>query len=137
MAKTAGNSSESWQQTLALAKVLLRNYGILHEIQAEQLKRYPIACCNISIDGSASIDGDKKSVTFEIKTSREYYIEAGKSVKRHKYSPTKLTFTSKKYSEELKMATTNLTNWTKGLLWGDDTIVEVIIDGSKVIAPEA
>lgn len=133
MAKNTRDSTESRKQTLVLAKLLLRNYGILHEIHVKQLEAYPIACCNISIDGIASVDGEEKSVKYELKTTRMFFRKDGKVFPRHQKSVLGwLTVPPSKYEAQCKLAATNLINWTQELLWDDQTKVEVFIDGSKI-----
>lgn len=133
MAETPGSNSDSWRQSLTLAKILLRKHGILHGFHVTQLENYPIACCKISLDGSIEIDADRKLVTFTIKTLRNFKREDKEIVPRAKYSPFgKIEVPDDAYEQECKMAVINLNTWTKELLWGaDETTVKVIIDGRE------
>lgn len=133
MGQDTANRSESWQQQLNLAKILLRKYGTLHGFHIKQLECYPIACCPIALDGTSTVDGDKKLVTYEIKTKRKYFRKNGQVVERNKNSLLGLIVVpATKYEKNKEFAVTNLINWSKELLWGPETIVEVHIDGSKI-----
>lgn len=133
MAETPGSNSESWRQSLTLAKILLRKHGILHGFHVTQLENYPIACCKISLDGSIEIDADRKLVTFTIKTSRNFKKQDKEIVARSPMSPFgKWEVPDNVYKEECELAVINLSTWTKELLWGaDETKVKVIIDGRE------
>jgi len=135
MEEASKPNSESWKQNLVLAKILLRNYGLLHSFHVQQIEYYTIACCHIAIAGEAEINADSKTVTFRIKTEREYVKNKDKEiVPRHKYSLLRyFAVTPKRYKEECEFAYNNLNTWTKELLWGSDkTIVKVIIDGREI-----
>jgi hypothetical protein len=122
-----GNSTAA--EKLALAKILLRNFGTLHGFHIAQLERYPIACMNISVDGVVEVFPEKKSVKFNIMTRRHYYKNGAVTVKRDRYSPVGwLLVSNKKYEKEKALALSNLKSWTSELLWGTQTGVEVEFD---------
>lgn len=130
------SAPSAWKQKLLLAKVLLRKYGMLHEFHISQLEHYPIACCKISLDGEARVYAADKTVVFDIKTSRKYTKKNGSIVERNKYSLLgKISVSKKAYEEEKGLAFINLYTWTRELLWGEETIVKVIIDGQQVSYP--
>lgn len=127
--------SSSLKQQLLLAKLLLRKYGTLHEFHVKQLENYPIACCGISLEGEVEVNGDNKSVTFKIKTKRDYQLNGKEVVERGKYMKFfgKIAISATKYKEEIEFAKTNLNTWTKELLWGPETDVRLVIDGREII----
>lgn len=132
MAEIADLDAESRRQNLILAKILLRKFGILHEFHAQQLERFTVACCLSSVSGEVIVNGDDKSVTFDIKTFRFFKKNGNQILPRKKYSLMGyLKFPPKKYDEDKKLAKENLVNWTRELLW-TDTEVKVIIDGQSV-----
>ena len=132
MAEITDLDAEARNQNVILAKLLLRKFNILHEFHAQQLERFTIACCNSSISGDVTVDGDARTVEYNLKTLRYFKKEGKKTVARHRLSPIGyLNFPPKKYEEEKKLALKNLMGWTKELLW-DDTRVKVIIDGQPV-----
>lgn len=132
MAEVADLDAESRRQNLILAKVLLRKFNILHEFHAQQLERFTIACCNASIGGDVSVNGDDRTVIYNLKTFRFNKKHGRDIVPRRKFSPVGyLKYPPKKYAAELKMALQNLSSWSKELLW-DDTQIRVIIDGRTV-----
>lgn len=132
MAEITDVDAEARNQNVILAKLLLRKFNILHEFHAQQLERFTIVCCNASISGDVIVDGDARTVEYDLKTDR-FYKKVGKKIEpRHKLSFLGyLKFPPKKYEEEKKLALKNLLGWTKELLW-DDTQVKVTIDGQPV-----
>ena len=87
----------------------------------DQLKKYPIACCETSISGSASLYATSRIVDFDIKSTKDYYLKDGKIHPRMKYSPMRLIYMVVEQKEK-DMAVKNLKNWTRELLWADTTI---------------
>lgn len=134
MAETSGSNSESWRQRLMLAKMLLRQYGILHEFHVKQLENYPIACCKISLDGDIEVDADRRLVSFNVRTLKEYKKKNGEVVPRAQFSLYRTFKISKQeYQNECELALINLNTWTKELLWGiNETKVKVLIDGREI-----
>jgi hypothetical protein len=144
MAKASEVSSESRQNQYMLAKLLFTKYGVLHSFHELQLKYWPIACCNISIDGYAMVEPNLKKVTYWVYTKKYYKLSAEgtveidgsvsyetKPVKRSKFSPLKLIYApGKKYKNEMKQAFINLETWTQDMLW-PDTTVEMYYDEQK------
>lgn len=132
MAEIANLDAQTGKQNLILAKILLRRFNILHEFHAQQLERFTIACCNASLSGEVVVNGDDRTVTFDIKTYRFYKKMGSKTVSRNKLSLMGyLKFPPKKYEAERQLALQNLAAWTKELLW-DNTRVKVIVDGKPV-----
>ena len=123
------NDNSQVAEKLALAKILLRNFGAIHSFHIHNLERFPIASCNIAIGGQAELDADEKSVTFTVLTKRHFYLKNGKLHKRKKLSLLGIFEVSNyKYKKETAQATINLKSWAKELLWGDITEVRVIFD---------
>jgi hypothetical protein len=132
MAEAADLDAESRRQNLILAKILLRKFGILHEFHAQQLERFTVACCHSSICGEVIVNGDEKSVTYDIKTFRFFKKNGNQTLPRNKFSVMGyLKFPPRKYEADKKLAKENLVSWTKELLW-PDTVVKVIIDGQSI-----
>ena len=133
MDETSKNDTATRKNDFTLAKILFRKYGVLHSFHEEQLKAYPIACCNISIDGQTEIYPLDKSVTYAIVTERYYKKTGKKTVKRRKFSLCGIYKVPKgRYEKETQLAVINLIKWSKELLWEDATKVKVIIDGKEV-----
>ena len=133
MEKAPDANTQSWKRQLLVAKLLLRNYGILHEFHARQIECYLVACCPIALDGIVEIDADNKMVSYTIYTSRFFKRHEKKLVPRNEWSK-KIShlFGHAQYESERALALVNLNTWTKELLWGDDTKVKVMIDGRSV-----
>jgi len=134
MDQTSDSNTKSWKRQLLIAKLLLRNYGILHEFHIRQLECYLVACCKTALDGTVEIDADNKSVSYQIYTSGYWKRNKEKKLSpRNKWSIKLNMLTSKKkYLDEVALATINLNTWTRELLWGDDTKIKVMIDGRHV-----
>lgn len=133
MDQTSGSNSKSWKRQLLIAKLLLKNYGMLHELQVRQLECYLIACCPTSLDGTVEIDAEAKSVIYQIFTKRFFRLKEKKLAPRHKWEvKVSHMFGKKAYAEEAALAAVNLNTWTKELLWEDETKVKVFIDGRPV-----
>lgn len=120
---------ENVEQNFTMAKLLLIKYGAFHSFHEEQLRGYWIACSDIVVGGIVSVDMDTKTVTFNLQTERHYFRVGKRVVKRKKYSPLGYLKTFNNYGKELENAIKNLNKWSKRLLWGKDTKVEVIWDG--------
>lgn len=133
MEQAPDSNSKSWKRQLLIAKLLLRNYGILHEFHVRQLECYLIACCPTSLDGNVEIDAENKSVSYNIYTSRFFRLKEKKLLPRNKWENKVMhLFGKKKYSEEVDLASVNLYTWTRELLWGEETKVKVMIDGRSI-----
>ena len=134
MDETPKTNAATGDESLVLAKILLRKFNILHEFHVHQLQMYLIACCTAAIGGEVAINADEHLVAFEIKTNFFYKRVKGKIVKRHPMSPILLFKRLDKmlYAHEVRVAHMSLENWTKELLWGDDTRVKVTIDGRSI-----
>lgn len=133
MDQTSGSDSKSWKRQLLIAKLLLKNYGMLHELQVRQLECYLVACCPIALDGTVEIDADAKSVVYQIFTKRFYRLKEKKLAPRHKWELKVMhLFKKKEYQDEVAFAAINLNTWTKELLWEDETKIKVFVDGRPV-----
>lgn len=133
MEQTSEANSKSWKRQLVIAKLLLRNYGILHEFHVRQIECYLVGCCQTSLDGVVEIDADNKVVSYKIFTSR-FFEKKGDKIAPKKEWVKKMShlFGKKQYEEEVAFANINLKTWTKELLWGDETKVKVMIDGRQI-----
>ena len=144
MDKAKGISAESFKDKLVIAKLLLRKYGMMHELHMRQSEVYPVACCPIAIDGEAEVNVDSRSVVYRVYTNR-FYKEKGSErielpVKFNFKSPfdftwLKIKFGKKEYKQQVDLASINLNTWTKELLWGDETSIKVIVDGREISNP--
>ena len=134
MEETPKSDTKSWKRQLLIAKLLLRNYGILHEFHVRQIECYLVACCPSSLDGVVEVDADNKLVSYKIYTSRFFKRLEDKKLKPRGSWEKKVShlFGKKKYKVELDLAQINLNTWTKELLWGDETKVKVMIDGREI-----
>lgn len=130
MAEIPDLDAEARRQNIILAKVLLRKFNILHEFHVQQLERFTIACCHISLGGEVTVSGDDRVVTYDLKTTK-YFKKVGREVlQRSRFSIVGyFTHPEGRYNEELKAAAVNLSSWTRELLWGDETRIRVIVDG--------
>ena len=128
------NAPAGDNESLVMAKILLRKFNILHDFHVHQLQRFTIVCCESAIGGEVSINPEEHLVSFEIKTNFNYKREKGRIIARNKFSPSYLIKKLDKglYAHEVKLAHSCLTNWTKELLWGDDTRVKVTVDGRSI-----
>lgn len=125
-----GSGLSEHRKSFLLAKLLLNKYNAIHQFHMDQLTKYPIACCETSISGSASLYAAQRIVDFDIKSSKDYYLKDGKIRPRMKYSPIKLIYMFTEQKEK-DMAVKNLKNWTKELLWSD-TSVSVTFNGKLI-----
>jgi hypothetical protein len=127
-------SDAAIRQQLTLAKVLLRKFNLLHDFHVLQLQRFTIACCSSALGGEVAINPEERLVSFDIKTSFEFKRVNKKISKRHAVSPVKIwkRFKPQTYEKELEIAKSNLSSWTKELLWGEDTRIRITIDGQEV-----
>jgi hypothetical protein len=131
MATPAGIDAESWKTQINLAKLLLLKYGALHSLIELQLQHYPIACCNISLDGQVEVDLEKRVLTFSLLTKKNYYKKGEKTTARHKYSMLgDLAVPSRLYEKEKDLAFLNLETWVRDLMWPDSK-VRLYVDGRK------
>jgi hypothetical protein len=125
------NNLGDYQNQFHLAKLLLVKYGVLHSFHELQLGKYPIACCNISIDGSAEVDADTKTVTYNMYTKKAFFKEGSTTKERHKWSIARfLNVSAELYNKEKDLAFKNLQSWSRHLLWPDTKVV-LYVDGSK------
>ena len=132
MENSAVTDSNAWAQKVTLSKILLLKYNLLHEFHVKQMECYIIACCNITVDGSIRISVSDKVVSYDLKTFKKYKKNGKETVKRNRFSFFRLfKYGRKKYDSEIVLAKENLTKWTKELLWGEDTLVKVVIDGRE------
>jgi hypothetical protein len=73
-----------------------------------------------------------KTITYDIKTEKKF-VKKGKSIlpidKKNKAAR---AISDKEYKQQKSIAKLNLTEWTKILLWGDQTIVKTVIDGTEI-----
>lgn len=114
-----------------LAKLLLTKYNVLHSFHQNQLEYYIIACCNISIDGKVSVAPEKKSVSFDIQTEKFYY-KKNKQTKKLSKIAAYFSVMPWKYKKELKLIHSSLNDWCKELLWGENTNVNITVDGVRI-----
>lgn len=114
-----------------LAKLMLLKYGAMHGFHELQLATYPIACCNISIDGNAEVDVDKKTVVYNIFTKKAFFKEGKETKERHKWSVLRFfNVPADLYEKEKELAFNNLNNWTKNLLWPETKVI-LYVDGER------
>lgn len=126
--QTGIQKSISPSEQIKLAKVLLHHYDTFHTVLQYQMERYTVACCNISLGGTAKFDQSSKMVIYDIKTEKKYRRESKDkfvAIKKSKIS-------SKVYATEKKIIKLNLEEWTKTLLWGQATTVKVLVDGTEL-----
>lgn len=133
MERATETSSESWQQQLALAKILVRKYGVLHEFHSVQLKNYCVACAPMIIGGTAEVNMEEKSIVFRLQSDFHYYLNGGKVADRSKYSIKRLlSFLPFLYDKQVGGAYQNLNIWCKELFWGESTKIRLFIDGKQI-----
>jgi hypothetical protein len=125
-----GTGISEHRKSFLLAKLLLNKYNTIHQFHMDQLTKYPIACCETSISGSASLYANNRIVDFDIKSSKDYYLKDGKIKPRLKYSPIKLIYMIKEQKEK-DMAIRNLKLWTRELLWAD-TSISITFNGKLI-----
>lgn len=121
-------------QDWVLARMLFEKFNMMHDFHVIQMKRYIVACCDISVGGSISINPEEKTVKYDIKTDKRYYYE-GESIKeRNKISLIGLIKVNPfRYKSQKKIIKDNLTRWTRRLLWAD-SIVIICVDGETISA---
>lgn len=133
MENNAGYSSEL-QQKVKLAKLMLLKYGALTSFHEKQLESWPLFCSNGIIFGYTEIDLDKQQVIYHLYSDREFYLntksEKDVVIKRKRFSIKKMFYSDKKYSKAISLAKSNLTKWTRELLW-EHTKIEYIVDGKQ------
>jgi len=133
MERASETSAESWQQQIALAKILVRKYGVLHEFHSVQLKNYCVACAPMIIGGSAEVNMEEKSIVFRLQSDFNNYLKDGKVVERSIYSPKKImSLLPFSYPKQVSDAYKNLNIWCKELFWGESTKIRVFIDGKQI-----
>lgn len=114
------------EQQIRLARLLLLHYGVFHSVLQFQLEKYLVACCNIAIGGEVKLDFAAKMVIFNVYTEKNYkrVKNTFKAIKSSKIS-------DRKYKNERKQAKINLEEWSRRLLWDNETTVRVYIDGRE------
>lgn len=133
MDESAKANTTTGDQSLVLAKILLRKFDILHDFHVHQLQRYLIACSLSSLGGELSINAGLHTVYFDIKLDFFFKRVKGKIVPRHPLSVPHMInrFKKKEYDKQTALAVDCLSSWTKELLWGPETQVKVRIDGRE------
>jgi hypothetical protein len=132
------NSSDerikSIKEKLLLSKLLLTKYFILSPIAVNQLKNFPIVCCSIAVGGESSVDMENTTIIYKIKTKKFFKRNGVEIVPLSMIEAIakKVLINDKKYKLECKQAVANLTAWSREILWGEDTVVKIEIDGEMV-----
>jgi len=70
---------------LLLGKLLLLQYGMLHDSIAHQLKCYTVACSEYSLGGVAEVIPDQKTVIFKIMTKDRFRFKSGTGIVKTNY----------------------------------------------------
>lgn len=129
MGDNTERNEPSISQDWLLARVAFEKFGVLHDFHVIQLKRYIVACCDISLGGALKINPEERTVSFDIKTEKAFVLSKSGFIERSKWSPIGLfKVPPTKYTKQKKLMIKNLTEWTRRLLW-NDTKVLITVDG--------
>lgn len=129
----------STAKQLAALKMLLVQYGVLHESLKFQFELYLLCCAPRSLGGEVALDFSNKRFICYIYFDYLYSRVKINGVYKHKQLKNKdgikKTFfdlskhDQKLYKQQAALAVNNLKRWYSELSWGNETNVVVYIDG--------
>jgi hypothetical protein len=136
MEENESNSKHaSLKEKIRGSRLLLTKYFVLSPFAQIQLKNFPLVCCDIAISGKAEVDLEGQTVTYFIATKRYFYYKGHKTIAKRNFIGTffyKWIIWEYKYRAQIRDAKRALSAWSKELLWGEETIVNIDIDGERV-----